>query len=119
MLFDIEDLGDALQKMMGVAMGMKSDKIGSKQTAKNLFAPRKQTEEFEAGKRNVEKKSDGSTGISLTEQFRQQKEMIVVDPDIIPRIDQTGNSGSELFVDALVCSPMDLIKERILGKIVE
>ena len=96
---------------------MEPDQRRPKHPLQQLPPPLQEPENLGRGKRHVQEEADRGMGKPLPHQTRDQRELVVVDPDQIARPILVDDCVCEPPVDALVCLPA-LGRERQLVQLV-
>jgi hypothetical protein len=100
---------------------VKTNQAGPQQSFDDLRppGPRQQSKHLVGGKWNVQKETDGHPRKTCPHQTRQQKKMIVMNPQDVLRLQHFSQGVGERAVDALVFLPMLLFELRQHREIME
>src|SRR5215470_944747 len=106
---------NAAEEILGVIVGVKTNKVSSKQALQDLPAPcpRQQSKNLKLGKRNMQKKADPDLRQCLAQQMGQEHQVIIMYPDRIVRADCFEESCAKGIIDASILRPIFLV---VFGK---
>jgi hypothetical protein len=95
------------------------EEVRAEQAAQDLLAPRQDAEDLGGGEGDVQEEADARVGQPLTQQARDEQQLIVVNPDYIARPVGRRHGIGEPLVDALVRRPRCRRQRQALDEIVE
>src|SRR5262245_24714586 len=106
---------NAAEEILGVIVGVKTNKVSSKQALQDLPAPcpRQQSKNLKLGKRNMQKKADPHLRQGLAQQIGQEHQVIIMYPDRIVRADCFEKSCVKGVIDLSILRPIFLV---VFGK---
>src|SRR5215472_2167593 len=106
---------NAAEEILCVIVGVKTNKVSSKQALQDLPAPRRWQEpkNFKLGKRNMQKKANPHLRQGLAQQMGQEHQVIIMYPDRIVRSDCFEKSCAEGVIDLAILRPVFLV---VFGK---
>ena len=104
---------DRGQEVLAVIAGVETEDVGAQQMQQHLVLPRTDSEGLGVGPGYVPEQDDGGIRLAIADEFRQQREVIVLDQHHrIAFAGLPGHDGRELLVDRAVGIPVTLAEGR-------